>query len=295
MFRNLIISGAGMRGISLVGSIVYLCETHNLHETVMTCVGSSAGALICFLICCGLQPTRMKQIVYDCAMMFSNKQVNIDCIFSMYYNVGIDDGKLLNTIIEKVWQEKFSVSDMTFLEFAKVTGKNLVVSVSNITSHCTEYWSVDTMPNMSITTALKATTAIPIIFPPVVIDDHVYADGSIFNHFPIGYFKPSVLQDSIGLLVEPFYEEITFPLNMFSYITLLVRSVIENINHESIHDLDKNNVILKVATCNSVDTEFDFRLLKYSITPDQFAILYRHGYHEAKKSTALGCSIDKSL
>ena len=109
MFKNLVISGASMRCITLLGALLHLCEHYQIHETVVCCIGSSAGSLLSFLVCCGLQPLRIKQIVYDAVMAYSAKHVNIDCILNMYNSVGIDDGKLLEFIIQKVMLQRLII------------------------------------------------------------------------------------------------------------------------------------------------------------------------------------------
>lgn len=295
MFKHIVISGAGMRCVTLLGSIMYLCEHYKLHETVMTCVGSSAGAMLCMMICCGLQPIRMKQIMFEGITALSNRPVNIDNLFNIYHTMAIDDGKLIKQLIQKVIQERFHSSDITFLDFAKLTGKNLVVCVSNLTKTKVEYWNVDSQPNMSIVKALQASTAIPVIFPPVSHEDCVYADGCIFNHFPIQYFdhKAIHLRDTIGILVDPFDEKTDDSLNLLSYMTLLIRSVIEKINHESMHDMEKNNVIINICQLKDVDVSFDYKQLKFVMTPEQFKLLLNHGYAQTESHlhSALATSV----
>lgn len=298
MFKNIAISGAGMHMITILGALTYFCENQEVHKTVVNAVGSSAGALLCFLLCTGISHKRMKQIIFDGALAFSSKTVDIDRVLNIYKDIGIDNGDIIRNLVQKVLLERFNVSNMSFVEFAKSSGKNLVVCVSNVSHGKAEYWSVDTTPNISIVDALLATTSIPFVFSPVILNETVYCDGSLFEHFPIRYFSLDPLFDTLGLVVDPYDPTThiqessvsqTSELNLFSYVLLIIRAIIQNITQESSYDKEKNNVVLKLNLSDRakhVNTNFDFRLLKFTVTPEDFETLFVDGYEAARNHTS---------
>lgn len=297
MFTNVVFSGASMRIVSLLGAYTYLSEK-NIVKNPVNFVGSSAGALLAFMVACGLSTLRMKQILFDAIEIYKNTEVDVNSVLGVYTTLGIDDASAIENVIRKVLCEKFFVEDMTFLEFAKCTGKNLIICVSNITKSKAEYWCLDTVPDMSIIKALKASIAIPIIFRPIIHNNDVYCDGAIFDHLPLKglteYIGTVKFQNTIGICVQDIGEDVcpsvggSGELNLVNYMSMIVNSLLKNINNESFCDSKKNNVIISISKVNNVDSSFDWNTLKFKMCKEDFFALLDHGYKIAEESlTAL--------
>lgn len=278
-----------MRIVSIIGAITCFVENDpTILKNVSTFVGSSAGAVSCFFLCCDVHVFRMKQILFDAIEEMGNTSINIDNIFNVYNTLGIDDAKILKNALQKVILEKFNVSDINFIDFAKLTGKNLVITVSNISKSKCEFWCVDTAPGQSVVDAIMASCAIPIVCRPFIRDGNIYCDGAVYNYFPIDYFSPHELQDTLGICLESTSTSANTlnkkqDLNLLSFILLLVNSSINVINRMNIcpYERSKNNVVLDIKTDDDVETCFNFRLMKYSISQSQFNVLFESGYNQA--------------
>jgi hypothetical protein len=65
---------------------------------------------------------------------------------------------------------------------------DLQVGVTNLANGCHEYLSKDNHPNMSVSRAVRASSAVPLLFLPVAVDDNIYVDGGIQGNMPISAF-----------------------------------------------------------------------------------------------------------
>ena len=168
------------------------------------------------------------------------------------------------------------VRDITFLDLTKAIGKNLVICVSNLTEEREEFFSVDTHPNQSVITALRASWSIPYLFHPVKIDDIIYLDGALYNNFPMDYFKENKLKDIIGLnVVQTKYQNTN---DIISFSLFMVFSVINKMQKTKYDDSDRN-----IVTIDIEDTDwFSIESLQLSFPPDMISSYVDIGYNLIK-------------
>ena len=56
---------------------------------------------------------------------------------------GLSSGIGITRLLERALEKKIHIKDITFLELAKMTGKNLAVCVTNLSKDTTEFFDVD--------------------------------------------------------------------------------------------------------------------------------------------------------
>jgi NTE family protein len=76
----------------------------------------------------------------------------------------------------------------TFADFKKAGFRDLYISVTNVTKHCNEILSVETVPNMSVADAVRMSMSIPLYFESVKLNNDQYADGGTVNNYPMSVF-----------------------------------------------------------------------------------------------------------
>lgn len=282
-FTSLVISGGAVKVIATLGCLKYFEEKH-LMKNIKNFVGTSAGAVMCFFIVLGYSSFEilefMKEVVKDEAF---SKVLHVDEILAMTSTLGISDGTILIKLFQKILYKKTKNLDITFLDLAKKYGKNLVVTVSNITHEQEEYLNVDTTPDLSVIDALRMTCSIPILFTPVKWNGCVYVDGALYNNFPMSYFikRGKVFADIIGINIQNVnYQNIT---DIFSYITFLLNTTMTHVNNLQIKNMfldeKKNNII----TIRMKDTPWIAQgKLCISLTDDELHEVMDQGYIQAK-------------
>jgi NTE family protein len=156
---GLVLSGGAVRGFAHVGVLKALNE-HGIFPDVIS--GASAGAIAGALYADGKTPDEMLKI-------FEKKSIYKFLEF-IVPNKGLVKMTGLQTALKQ------SISSKTFEElkipfYAAVTDLNNAKSV---------YFSSGELVNMVI-----ASSTIPILFTPIIIDGVYYVDGAIMNNLPI--------------------------------------------------------------------------------------------------------------
>ena len=236
-------------------------------------VGTSAGALMCFFLILGYKSQDIidffKENIHDDALC----TFDIDGIFNFFSTYGACDGKNLIIFFERILYKKYKMHDITFIDIAKRLGKNLVITVSNLTKEKTEYFSVDTVPDMSVLLALRISCSIPFVFTPVSYNDNMYVDGGLYQNFPIKYFSGPTMKDIIGInILAKDYQNTN---DFMSYSIFILQSILSKISYTDISDKDKNIINI----CIEDNNWFSFESMKVSVSNDQLSKYIEYGYN----------------
>jgi len=210
MIKNIVVSGGGFRAVVFLGCFKYLEEIKAL-EHVHTLVGSSAGSVMCFMMSLGYTYADAHAALVDIVVTKSDASSVMaeDLIpdpFHVLETYGLSSGEMMLSMFRKLLQKKHaSLDDLTFMDLAKLTGKNLVVCVTNLTRQETQYCSLDTTPNMSVLTSLRMSCSVPLVLSPVIYEDEMYVDGCLYNMLPVDYLKKESFREhnTMGLLLQP--------------------------------------------------------------------------------------------
>ena len=249
-FSNLVIAGGATKVISAIGVMRFL-EENNMMDSIKNVVGTSAGAIVCAFIALGYKSNEIKDFFLE-NMCGNDKisQMNMDDIFGFFNAYGLSKGDNLFSFFQKMISYKLGENrkSVSFIELAKLRGKNLVICVSNLTTEKQEFWNVDTTPNTPIETALRASCAIPIMFTPVVLNDMMYLDGGLFDNFPIDYFHDVAnkttqfkIRDILGINIKSKgYQKNS---NVLEFVKFIISSVMNKLTHALITDSMADNII----------------------------------------------------
>lgn len=244
-FKNLVLSGGAFKASAFIGCLTYL-EEEKLLEDIKNVICSSAGAIVGFLFCAGLDTKNLVLFMKKGMQLYLKKEIEIDDILDVFDSLGIDDGKIFTDLASEILNTRFHMKDMTFVEFAKATGKNIVILGSNISLAKTEYFSVDTTPHMSVIKAMRISISIPFVMKPVVMNDMLYIDASLFNNFPIDYFDTidRPFQDTIALYLKcPTTIQDVENISIFKYTRIILDAMFIKLN-EKVTWNGKNNIVV---------------------------------------------------
>jgi predicted acylesterase/phospholipase RssA len=187
------------------------------------------------------------------------------CILDTY---GLTSGDELTAIFKALLQTIYpDIETITFMELAKRTGKNLVITVSNLSQHRTEYCCLDTQPDMNVLTALKMSCAYPLLIAPVLYKENLYVDGCLYCQLPLSYLDADTFSEmtTLGLLytdrVEPiknfigYLQAVIFsPWNQWCKIQIQ-NSSIKNICQ--VHLQSAEDPTLQIVSLSMSRSEFD--------------------------------------
>lgn len=197
-FTSIVVSGGAFKTLSSIGCLKCL-EEYGIMQNIRTCVGTSAGSIISLAIVLGFTSNEIRDFILAYLQKDDISSFNVEEVFNIFTTYGLNTGANLEAFISAMIYHKLQVKDITFLELAKVTGKNLVICVANISKEHEEFWCIDTMPLLNVVKAVRASCSLPILFTPISHNGCMYVDGGIYNNFPIDYFKGNMLRDIVGI------------------------------------------------------------------------------------------------
>lgn len=179
-FDTIVLSGGSIHAIIMLGSLQYADDNYLLKK-VHKYVGTSAGAMISYLMAIGYTPIEI--MVYLCTkqMLERMKQFNI---VAMINGGGATSFSYIHEQLEKMTIEKLGRL-ITLGDLYHIYGKTLICVTHNITTNKLEELSYETYPDMPCLIALRMSANLPFIFDHFMYMGSYYIDGGISNNFPI--------------------------------------------------------------------------------------------------------------
>jgi NTE family protein len=179
-FTTLVLSGGGVRGISLVGAL-HVLDEHKCLDKVTTYIGSSIGALICALLAIGYTTEELHQKMTEIDVA-SLHDMNVLHILSTF---GLDSGKKVVHWIEELFAFKQVSKTMTFCQLYEARNVKLILTGTCVNTHSTLEFSHKATPNLEIIKAIRMSISIPIVYNPVLHKNRIVVDGGLLNNFPL--------------------------------------------------------------------------------------------------------------
>lgn len=216
-FDTLVLAGGSGKGLVVLGALQYAFE-QNFFKKIDTYVGTSSGAILCFLLAIGYTPTEI--IVYLCVNRIFDKVVNFNIV-----NMINDNGALSFSGFQEIL-EKMTVSKIgrlpTLKEVYDKYKKTLIITTYNLTKQQVEYLSYENSPDLPCLVALRMSCNLPLIFERFNYNNNFYVDGGLVDNFPIdiAYSKG---KKSLGILIDNVLEKnVKEYKNIIEYIYVLL-------------------------------------------------------------------------
>jgi NTE family protein len=188
LMHTIILGGGGVRCFAYVVALHYLYNTGQLH-LIRNYIGVSGGAFIATVLAMGLSPVH----AYN-AMRERNL---LEGIFES------------NDWIEKTLSILLTIAglhtNMNFRDLNRRTGKFLGIVATDVYKAKPMYFSHLDTPNVSVIDGVRASSSIPLVFPPVWINGSMFVDGAISDPNPMDWILNTIncdRRDVIGLYVQ---------------------------------------------------------------------------------------------
>jgi NTE family protein len=242
--ENLTFSGGGIGGIAYIG-VLKLLEEEAILPGIKNYSGCSIGAVFATLISIGYTSRELQIIVEH----FRYKELLDIQLLGLLENMGIETGKYIMELVQKLVQRKTGSPDLTFQEHWEITGRGLHINASCVEKDENEYFCWETSPQMSVLTAIRMSIAIPPVIAAVRYGGFTYIDGGLHEPFPIGIFDP---QTTLGfrLLNEsmPIIEIHPFITHLYTILRSLYRRINYNIKGDyTIIDIKTGTTTLNLS------------------------------------------------
>jgi NTE family protein len=238
---GLVLSGGGARGFAHIGALKAMNE-HGIFPDVISAV--SAGSIVGSMYADGHSPDEIFE-------QFSEWDIYK---ILRFYRPGL--GVLKAIGIRKTLSKHLSKNNLEELNIP------LIISATNFAKATTEYFTEG-----SIIDAVMASSAVPLVLKPYIINGNMYVDGGLMNNLPIQPIEHNC-DYIIGINVNPVKE--TSQFNSF-------RNYADRVLHLAIHanvsaNIGKFNLYIEPEKLS------DFGLFKLSSAKEIFEAGYRYTY-----------------
>ena len=185
--KHIVISGGGVVGINYIGILQHLQENDFWNiQNIQNIYATSAGAFVSVILCLNYDwPTLSTYIIdrpWQDVFQITGKQ-----IWAAYYNKGIYDKKIIETIFKPLLEAKDLSLNITLKEFYEFSKINLYFYSFELNSFQTIEISHKTHPDLLLLTAVNMSSSLPGLFMPVIDNDECYIDGGFIDNYPLNY------------------------------------------------------------------------------------------------------------
>ncbi len=210
-FRNLIFEGGGVKGIAYAGAMKIL-EENQILQRIKRVGGTSAGAINAVLFAAGYSNDETGDILKKLDFNdFKDESWGIlRDMNRLREEYGWYKGDYFREWIGELLKKKTGHSDATFKTLKEVTGKDLFVYATNISTHFGEVYSIEHTPRMRVADAVRRSMSIPLFFRAIRDDrEDVFVDGGVLNNYPIKLFdREKYLEDHSLKRVPDYYKKV---------------------------------------------------------------------------------------
>jgi predicted acylesterase/phospholipase RssA len=227
--------------------------------------GTSMGALILAFYLLGYDSKSMikKLIELDLTEV-------IDIEFSnIVYRSSILEGKGMNNIFKKIMKCK-NCKNITFSQLYKKTGIHFTVTGSDIINYKSINFNHETFPDMKLITALRITSSIPFVFPPIKYKDKLFTDGCLYDMFNHDYDNDNLLYVDLSNHKEVLEENTP----LYKFAPMIIKGIFNHLGND-MGSKCKNSIKLQLD--ENIDN-FDF-----GVNNDNLISLFNQGYESSMK------------
>lgn len=285
-YTHLILSGGGFQGLSYIGVYRYLKQM-NMFHSIRHIVGCSMGAVCAYFFALDLNVDELEKYVLSVMQNPVYTEFELEGLLTLYENKGLYTVLTFKKIFIDAFKLKYhrEINEITFQEFAKITGKNLYITALQLTSLTpTVFSNIDT-PLVDVFTAVLASMCIPFLFQPVMINKELYIDGGIVNGLPIDclsyHSTDKVLALYLTMTKSVSLESIKEPINYF--MRVLYAIVFSNATevHLNMHQEKENIDILefKENPLPFIPIEYTEDKINMSLTTELYEEGIYYGYN----------------
>lgn len=170
---TLSIGGANYKGFCFIGALEYL-DSKNYLSLLNEFHGTSIGAAIGILYIIGIKPVKILKyfLNIDFKDLWDFNINNINTSYSLLSN------KVFSLYFKNFFKEYEDVN-ITISEFIKKYNININIYAVSLNKRKIINFNSDEYKNVKIMDAIMASSSIPLLFPPVIINNEYFVDGCL--------------------------------------------------------------------------------------------------------------------
>jgi NTE family protein len=292
LYRNLVFSGGGVRGIAYLGAVEVLDE-YRILDNIERVAGTSAGAITATLLSLRLRVAEMRELFLT---LDFRKVPQSDTRHTKRRLISIPDEENPRRFLRSYgwyssqyfyhWLQDIIAHQYggnpkaSFRDFRERGYRDLYIVAANVSRQRAEVFSPDHTPEVAVADAVRMSISIPLYFESLRFNGkrfgsgEYYVDGGLYDNFPVHIFdkekfagKPWAFRDGVnwetlGLLLYPekarHLEEPEIPENVWDFLSLMLRNVYysHELSSYRTSTVDQERTI-EISDCGISPTDFD--------------------------------------
>lgn len=268
-FNTLVLCGGGIKGLITLGALQYTIDQFLL-QNVDKYIGTSIGAIICYLIAIGYTPIEI--VVQLCTVKMDS--FKFFDVLSLTQGKGAMSFNSIQEHLQRLTIEKIG-KVITLGELKNKYNKTLICATYNLTDSKVEYLGPDNYPDMPCLIALKMSSNLPLIFEKFKYMGKYYIDGGIVENFPIQIADREEDKNIFGIVT--FSQRKCLSSNIFEYAYDLLYIPTDELSRNKLSKVSSKCKILKITT------KTDLKPFELNISSTDKLNLFSRGYNKAKK------------
>ena len=259
---GLALSGGGAKGVYHLGFLQYLKEQDIKFDVIS---GTSAGSLAGTLFVLGYEPKTIKDNL---------KTMKSRSLKSMLKSLGGAGLVSFESMVDLIEGHILEIEELTE-RFCDIH-VNLNIVATELLSGDEVVFNKENTPEMKLMTAMLASSSYPMVFSPVEIQEGIYSDGGITNHFPAEITKKQS-NYTLGIFVTP--------------KTKVKKLLLKNSRNIALRAMNLQGYaaeIKKFELCDDVIFQEELSNYKtFDVSEESIEKLYEMGYEDAKNNKVL--------
>jgi len=274
------LEGGGARAVVYCGVIECL-EEHNLLSSIKCFSGTSSGAQTASLLAFGYNSTEIKKIFRESPWDdILDRTFNFNTfkdIYQLTNDYGLYSGENLESFYDELFKRKIGITNCTFHDLYLKMGVQLRIGVCNINTQDFIFLDYHSNPDMPISKAIRASSAIPFIFTITEWENQILIDGGIMGNLPTTAFLDKKCLACNLVSINETVSNYSKPKNIFNYIRLVVNMILTAAQHQY-GPLDIENPNIDIINIPA----YNISVLETNLSNEKFKRLCDEGYYSVK-------------
>lgn len=254
--KHLVLSAGGLAGFPIIGILKELNNQNFFHiKDVKTVHATSIGTILSTLLLLSENFELVENYIVNRPWdkFFT---INPTSIINIWEEKGLLGDEIILEILKPFLQARDFNINITLKEFYDVLNIKLYFYTTNINTNPMESIELSyiNFPDLELYKAIAMSSAFPLIFSPIIINNDCYIDGGALNHFPLNNcLKNKYKVDEILAIKIICKDNIPQPINKESILSTYMNTLICKLFIHSYNDEFENieNIIHCIIEDNS--------------------------------------------
>lgn len=270
-YDTIVLSGGAAKSIVMMGALQYLNDKFLLNK-IENYIGTSAGAMIAYLLAIGYTPVEI--IVYVCTHQLLEKLQDFN-IVSMIHGRGAASYSAIQEQLERMTIEKIGYLP-TLFDIKDRLGKNLICVTHNLTKNKPEYLSYMNYPKLPCLTAIRMSSNLPLVFEKYRYGNSFYTDGGISDNFAID-LGDRIGKKVLGIRITTETDNFNSDTEM-NTLEFIYKLIFVPIQQSIQHKIDNAS-----SKCDIYDINYDnIKFFNFNISNKEKLEMFSSGYNQMK-------------